>query len=142
MPAFQGYNILPKLQFVGSFSLLTSHPTRRRCFFPWNPFTVSKKHTQSFRDMFNIHKMKFCLKSTYENTTSSSLKALMLEAEQSPGSFLYCCCHFFPLLRWHCASLDWRRSKQLLTSGSSCGCEFWKQLQLPWRLPHCLEFQL
>lgn len=57
------------------------------------------------KDIFNIHKTKFCLKSTCENTRSSSLKTLILKTEQSSGSFLYCSCLFFPLLRQHCASL-------------------------------------
>lgn len=94
---FQGFKILPKSLFVDLIPppfLPLQSPGNAVFFSPWNPHMISKKLTYRFRDIFNIHKMKF-LKSIYENATRSSLKTLILKTEQSPVSFLYCSCHFF-----------------------------------------------
>ena len=94
--SFPGTQNSPKMKVCGLFlpSHLPPHPTEDTGFFPWNPFTMAKKHTYSFMDIFNIHKMNFCLKSTHENTNSGSLKTLILKTEQSHRSFLYYSCIF------------------------------------------------
>lgn len=117
---FPEMQILPKLQFVGCFSLFTSYLTGTIWVFFPKTHLQYQRNTYIFRGIFNVHKIKFCLKSTHKNTTNSPLKLFIVETEQSPDSHLYFLCHFFPLLRWHCVSLESRRSKQLLTSGGSC----------------------
>lgn len=59
-------------------SLLPSLPTSQAIlFFPWNPYLISCNLTYRFKNIFNAHKIKFCLKSTYP--TNCSIKTLTLK---------------------------------------------------------------